>query len=221
MREKNSLHALSLHFLLSSLRGRLEDPNRSSRPSLRRCSLDVVGDCAKTLSDAQEVMRLYRLRWRIEESLPSAQEQWAQDRGKPTGTRLLIEAANAPTSRSLPLSCSAGAVAETPRLQTYRCDAAKRRDGANSQHQPALFNHVVGAGEHTGRNRDTQSLCCLLIDDQLELGRLLNWQLGQGGSLRNPILDEAAISRARKGREGGLDRKRVAHVGGYSRRRFI
>jgi hypothetical protein len=39
--------------------------------------------------------------------------------------------------------------------------------------------------------------------------------------LRNPILDQAAFSGARKGREGGLDRKRVAHVGGYYRRRFI
>jgi len=41
-----------------------------------------------------------------------------------------------------------------------------------------LLDHLVGAGESRGRHGETKRLCSLQVEDQLELGRLLHWQIG-------------------------------------------
>jgi hypothetical protein len=41
-----------------------------------------------------------------------------------------------------------------------------------------LFDHLVGAREQRGRNGEAERLCGLQIDYQLELGRLLDRQVG-------------------------------------------
>ena len=40
-----------------------------------------------------------------------------------------------------------------------------------------LFDHLVGAGKQGGRNGESERLCGLYIDDELEAGRLLDWQV--------------------------------------------
>src|SRR5437588_10830676 len=41
-----------------------------------------------------------------------------------------------------------------------------------------LFDHLIGAAKHGKRNRDAQCLGCPQIDNQLDLGGLLNRQIG-------------------------------------------
>jgi hypothetical protein len=52
-------------------------------------------------------------------------------------------------------------------------DLARR--GASFIHR--LVNHLVGAGEDRSRYGEAERLCRLEIDDQLEFGRLLDWQI--------------------------------------------
>ena len=46
------------------------------------------------------------------------------------------------------------------------------------QQTAALFDHLVGYGEHTQRDREAKRLGGLEIDDQFEFGRLLDRQIG-------------------------------------------
>jgi hypothetical protein len=41
------------------------------------------------------------------------------------------------------------------------------------------FDHLVGAGEHRGRNFEAEGLRGRQIDDEIKLGRLLDWQVGR------------------------------------------
>src|SRR3974390_3133155 len=45
-----------------------------------------------------------------------------------------------------------------------------------------LLDHLVGDGENARRNRKTECIRSLEIDNQFELGGLLNWKIGGLGS---------------------------------------
>src|SRR5580704_11556819 len=49
------------------------------------------------------------------------------------------------------------------------------------------LDNLVGAGEHGRWKLDTKRLGGLKIDYQLEFDRLLNWQIGRLGPLRNSV----------------------------------
>src|SRR5262245_53555272 len=51
---------------------------------------------------------------------------------------------------------------------------------------PALFDHLVGARYQRLWHSDTERLRGLLIDDQLDLGGLLNWKISRLLPLENP-----------------------------------
>src|SRR5207247_178208 len=58
------------------------------------------------------------------------------------------------------------------------------------QQTASSFKHLVGAGEHRGRDGETQSLGGLEVDYQLELRGLLDGQVGGLGALEDPIHEE-------------------------------
>src|SRR5262245_13370863 len=57
-----------------------------------------------------------------------------------------------------------------------------------------LFDHLVGNGEHSGRERDAERLGGLEVDDELELGRLNHRQIGRLLAFENPPDIVAALS---------------------------
>jgi hypothetical protein len=46
-----------------------------------------------------------------------------------------------------------------------------------------LFDHLVGGGEQCRRHGEAEHPGSRIVDDQLELGRLHNWQVGGLGAL--------------------------------------
>jgi len=58
----------------------------------------------------------------------------------------------------------------------------------------SLFDHLVGAGEHGGRNRYAQRLRGSSIDDQLKLSRLLDRQIARLVSFRAKEHDPTGIA---------------------------
>ena len=49
-----------------------------------------------------------------------------------------------------------------------------------------LFDHLVGAGEERGQQREAKRRCRLEIDDEREFGGLLDRQVGGLLALKNP-----------------------------------
>jgi hypothetical protein len=50
----------------------------------------------------------------------------------------------------------------------------------------SLFDHLVGAAKHRKRYGKAEGLGGFQIDDQLDLGGLLNWKIGRLLPLENP-----------------------------------
>ena len=57
---------------------------------------------------------------------------------------------------------------------------------ANSGHLSVL-DHLVSAGEQHRRHCQTKRFCSGQIDDKIELGRLLDWNIARFRSTQNPI----------------------------------
>src|SRR5262249_23825521 len=53
------------------------------------------------------------------------------------------------------------------------------------QQNTALLDHLVCTRKHQRRDRDFECPGSLKVDDQLELGRLLDWQFGRIGTIEN------------------------------------
>jgi len=58
---------------------------------------------------------------------------------------------------------------------------------AKSRHSPASFDHLVGNSEQRRRDRDTEPVCGLEVDDRLELGRLLDRDIGDFRAFEDKI----------------------------------
>jgi serine/threonine protein phosphatase PrpC len=58
---------------------------------------------------------------------------------------------------------------------------------AKSRHSPASFDHLVGNSEQRRRDRDTEPVCRLEVDDHLELGRLLDRDIGDFRAFEDKI----------------------------------
>src|SRR5215469_10459607 len=51
----------------------------------------------------------------------------------------------------------------------------------------SLFDHLVGNSEQRRRDRETEPVCGLEVDDRLELGRLLDRDIGGFGAFEDKI----------------------------------
>src|SRR5258706_10903170 len=71
--------------------------------------------------------------------------------------------------------------------------AAIRRSGPEPEVANS-FDHLVGDGEYARRNGDAVRLCCLEVDNQLELGWLYNRQIRGLGATENPPGVEAKLT---------------------------
>src|SRR5215471_9707272 len=59
-----------------------------------------------------------------------------------------------------------------------------------------LFDHIVCKRDQIRRHAQPEILCSLAVDDKLELGRLLDWQVGRLGAAQN-FVDEVSGARER------------------------
>src|SRR5215471_14540716 len=62
-----------------------------------------------------------------------------------------------------------------------------RLDRASFAWRLHSFDHLVGAGEQGGRNFKAEGLRCRQINDEIELGRLLDWQVSRLSPAQNLV----------------------------------
>src|SRR5262249_22414347 len=55
------------------------------------------------------------------------------------------------------------------------------------QQPTPLFDHLVGSGEQSGRNFKAEGLRCRQINDEIELSRLLDWQVSRLSPAQNLV----------------------------------
>jgi hypothetical protein len=88
-------------------------------------------------------------------------------------------------SRSLADSCAIAAIpcpqGRRGRVEILR-DARKPLNGLDIL---VLFDHLVGAGEQSRRDGEAERLSGEQIDDEIEFGRLLDWDVGRLGPTQN------------------------------------
>jgi hypothetical protein len=68
---------------------------------------------------------------------------------------------------------------------TLQCDVARDRVDGEFNSILALFNHLVRSCQHIRRDRQTDLLGGFQIDDEVELFRLLHWEIGGLGALQD------------------------------------
>src|SRR5262245_3966482 len=72
---------------------------------------------------------------------------------------------------------------------------ARRQNFCTAQTTAATsFDHLVGAGEQRRRHVERERLCGGQIDDELELGRLLDWNIGRLCSAQHLVDDLGGAS---------------------------
>src|SRR6516225_1817200 len=83
---------------------------------------------------------------------------------------------------------------------TVDCEADVKPETCIKPTRAASFDHLVGDGEYTRRNCQTERLGGLHVDDQLEFGRLLHREITRVFPLQNPADIHAGLT---KGFDGG------------------
>ena len=69
------------------------------------------------------------------------------------------------------------------------CDAATEARSA-ARLVSSSFDHLIGPTEYRLRDRQAERLGGLEVDDQLDFGRLLDWQVGWLGASRETMEHE-------------------------------
>jgi len=82
--------------------------------------------------------------------------------------RVLINREARPTRFDVRLSPSSGAIADT---------TGGPRSATTGHNRAGSFDHLVGAGEKSRRNFDPERDCGGQVENEIELGRLLDWQI--------------------------------------------
>ena len=84
------------------------------------------------------------------------------------------------------------------RFNLFRCIIPTSKELTHALQQKAsLFNHLVGTHEQRHRHVEAERFGGLEVDDQLELRRLLDWQIGGLLALENPagVVADQALAR--------------------------
>ena len=87
-------------------------------------------------------------------------------------------------SRHGAASCGSSHVRNAP-LATVGSKKAACREGPISEIDGGLFNHLVSDGKDLVGNPKLKRLGGLEVDDEIELGRLLDWQIARFRALKN------------------------------------
>src|SRR5215813_6621062 len=69
-----------------------------------------------------------------------------------------------------------------------------RRSCHRGMHAASLLDHLIGPCQQRLRDRQAQRLGRLQVDDQLELGRLLDWYISRFGTLQNLVDEDSGTS---------------------------
>src|SRR6266446_10676487 len=91
-------------------------------------------------------------------------------------------------------SCPDGPEVQLPLYPRKRTQVGHRAMSEKCQHEThapqqraLLFDHVVGLGEQRGRHSEAERIRGLAIDDEFELGRLLDRKVGGLGALQDLV----------------------------------